>query len=127
MFDIDHFKKVNDTYGHQTGDAVIRMTADILRDTVRTTDVCGRYGGEEFAVILVNTRQADALTVAERLRTRIEACTVEHEAQNIRYTISLGVAELAGAMPDYKAWLERADQAVYESKHAGRNRSTVAA
>ena len=126
MFDIDHFKKVNDTYGHQTGDAVIRSTAEILRDTVRTTDVCGRYGGEEFAVILVSTRQADALTVAERLRARIQACTVEHEAQSIRFTISLGIAELTDAMPDYKSWLERADQALYESKRTGRNRSTVA-
>ncbi len=127
MFDIDHFKKVNDTYGHPTGDEVIRNTANLLRQSVRTTDICGRYGGEEFGVILVNTRQADAHVVAERLRSRIEACTVEHEGQTIRYTISIGLAECSATLPDHKAWLERADQALYESKRGGRNRVTVAA
>jgi diguanylate cyclase (GGDEF)-like protein len=127
MFDIDHFKKVNDTYGHPTGDAVIRDTAGMLRETVRTTDICGRYGGEEFAVILVNTRHADALTVAERLRARIEAGTVQHEGHAVRYTVSLGLAEHHEAMADHKAWLERVDHALYESKRNGRNRVTVAA
>jgi diguanylate cyclase (GGDEF)-like protein len=127
MFDIDHFKKVNDTYGHQAGDEVIRHTAAVLRATIRTTDIAGRYGGEEFAVILVDTAAQDGFTVAERLRHAIAARPVQHEQQAIAYTISLGLAEVSPVLPDHAAWIERADQALYASKHNGRNRATVAA
>ena len=125
MFDIDHFKKVNDTYGHQAGDEVIRQTSATLRDSIRETDIAGRYGGEEFGVILIDTCAKDALIFAERLRTKIEAITVEYEQMEIRYTISLGIAETNGSHADYKAWLEGADQALYYSKENGRNRSTI--
>jgi diguanylate cyclase (GGDEF)-like protein len=127
MFDIDHFKKVNDAYGHPAGDEVIRQTAAVLRSTIRTTDIAGRYGGEEFGVILVDTAAQDALVVAERLRNAIAAHPVRYEQQTICYTISLGVAETLDGLADHKAWIERADQALYASKHAGRNRSTLAA
>jgi diguanylate cyclase (GGDEF)-like protein len=125
MFDIDHFKKVNDTYGHQAGDEVIRQTAATLRRSIRATDVAGRYGGEEFGVILVETRADDAMVLAERLRRKIEALVVSYEGQTIRYTISLGIAEASEHMSDHAQWLERSDQALYRSKHDGRNRATI--
>lgn len=127
MFDIDHFKKVNDQYGHPAGDEVIRHTAAVLRATIRATDIAGRYGGEEFGVILVDTPSDGAMTVAERLRKAIAAKPVLYEQQSIAYTISLGLAEATPALPDYKVWVERADQALYMSKHGGRNRTTLAA
>jgi diguanylate cyclase (GGDEF)-like protein len=125
MFDIDHFKRVNDTYGHQAGDEVIRTTARVLRENVRTTDVVGRYGGEEFGVVLIDTPADSAMVLAERLRTKIEALTVRHEEQEIRYTISLGIAQVCEETEHYKHWIECADQALYEAKHSGRNRSIV--
>lgn len=125
MFDIDHFKPVNDTHGHQAGDEVIRVTAATLLNTVRTTDIAGRYGGEEFAVILTDTDAASARYVAERLRKKIEALTVEYEGRTIDYTISLGVAELTPGLAGHQAWLEQADQALYRAKEGGRNRVVV--
>jgi diguanylate cyclase (GGDEF)-like protein len=125
MFDIDHFKKVNDTYGHQAGDEVIRVTSAKLREAMRTTDIAGRYGGEEFGVILVNTPADGALIFAERLRQTIEASIVRHEQTEIRYTISLGIAEIGPGLKDYKQWLECADQGLYAAKHGGRNRAVI--
>ncbi|ABC28516.1 Response regulator containing a CheY-like receiver domain and a GGDEF domain [Hahella chejuensis KCTC 2396] len=125
MFDIDHFKKVNDTYGHPAGDEVIRVVSAALRDTMRSTDIAGRYGGEEFSVILVNTDGKNAMNFAERLRTRIENLEVTHEGRDIRFTISLGLAELDKKIKDHKEWIERADTALYASKQGGRNRATT--
>ena len=125
MFDIDHFKKVNDTYGHQAGDDVIRVVSDHLRSNLRVTDIAGRYGGEEFGVILVNTDAEGAMIFCERLRKRIEADQVIHEGRTIRFTISLGISQLDGSQNDYKAWLEQADQALYRSKEGGRNQVNI--
>ena len=122
MFDIDHFKKVNDTYGHPAGDEVIRQTSGRLRDTMRTTDIAGRYGGEEFVTILVDTAADGAQIFAERLRSVIAAQTVRHDQHEIRYTISLGVAEMQERIENPKQWIECADRALYEAKHGGRNR-----
>ncbi len=122
MFDIDHFKRVNDTYGHQAGDKVIVMVAKTLMETMRGTDVAGRYGGEEFGVILVDTPMPNALTFAERLREAVAAQVVEHEGTEIKVTISLGISEVEPDISDHKAWLERADIALYKSKEGGRNR-----
>ncbi len=121
MFDIDHFKKVNDTYGHPAGDEVIRQTAAMLRQTMRTTDVAGRYGGEEFVVLLVETPAEGAHTFAERLRAAIAALAIRHDQHEIRYTISLGVAEVSMQLETPKQWIECADRALYEAKHGGRN------
>jgi len=121
MFDIDHFKKVNDTYGHPAGDEVIRQTAAMLRHTMRTTDVAGRYGGEEFAVLLVETPAEGALTFAERMRAAVAALTVRHDLHEIRYTISLGVAEVSMQLTTSRQWIECADRALYDAKHGGRN------
>jgi diguanylate cyclase (GGDEF)-like protein len=125
MFDIDHFKKVNDTYGHQAGDAVIQRVADVVRHHARDADIAGRYGGEEFAVLLPDTDKEGARTFSERLRVAVEAEVVQHEGQSIQCTISLGVADLATPADDYKHLIEWADQALYASKKNGRNQVSV--
>jgi len=125
IFDIDHFKKVNDTYGHQAGDEVIRITSKITRETIRTTDIAGRYGGEEFVVILIDTPAENAKILAERLRMLMQSCPVVHEGTKIDYTISLGIAEFTSDLPDYQAWIERSDQALYSAKETGRNKSVI--
>ncbi len=125
MFDIDHFKKVNDTYGHQAGDEVIKLVSDVLRQNLRDTDIAGRYGGEEYGVILPNTDAKAAVVFCERIRKQIEALQVEHEGQTIKFTISLGISQANDNITDYKAWLEQADQALYASKEGGRNQTNV--
>lgn len=124
MFDIDHFKAINDTFGHQAGDAVIQQTADLIRQSARDADIAGRYGGEEFVVLLPDTDTEGALIFAERLRESIEAHEVVHEGALIRFTVSLGVADLSQPINGYAQLIERADQALYASKSAGRNRAT---
>ncbi|MEY4590009.1 MAG: hypothetical protein RL497_2085 [Pseudomonadota bacterium] len=125
MFDIDHFKRVNDTYGHPAGDEVIRQTAAVVRRCIRDIDVAGRYGGEEFAVLLSDTDAQGALVVAERLRTQIEANTVYYEDQVIHFTISLGVAEVNSRMSEPTLWIDSADRGLYRAKRAGRNQAYV--
>ena len=121
IFDIDHFKKVNDTYGHQAGDEVIRETARALRETARTTDICGRYGGEEFVVILIDTSVEKAMIFAERMRSRIEELRVRYDEIEIKFTISLGISELNAEIVTAHQWLEQSDQALYLAKNSGRN------
>ena len=125
MLDIDHFKRVNDTYGHQAGDKVIEHVAGLLREHVREADVAGRYGGEEFGVVLSDTDKAGALIFAERLRKAVETLEVHYNDQAIRFTISLGVADLSQPSNDHADLIARADQALYTSKKSGRNRVTV--
>ncbi|WP_246128660.1 GGDEF domain-containing protein [Pleionea sediminis] len=126
IFDIDHFKKVNDTYGHQAGDEVIRKTALLLKELVRKTDMAGRYGGEEFVVFLPNTKAESAEIFAERLRKKIESFTVTHEDKKINFTISLGVCQFKDTLQSHEKWIEKADQALYHSKENGRNQTTIA-
>ncbi|MDX1399871.1 MAG: GGDEF domain-containing protein [Oceanospirillum sp.] len=125
MFDIDHFKKVNDTYGHQAGDEVIKCVASMMVQLQRETDISGRYGGEEFGIILPDTNAEQAVVLAERLRTTLEAAKVDYEGKEIAFTVSLGVCEISADMREYPQWLERADQALYSSKRNGRNQTTV--
>lgn len=125
MFDIDHFKKVNDTYGHQAGDEVIRVVAQSLLQIQRETDISGRYGGEEFGIILPDTGSDEAFVMSERLRQHIEASPVTYEDQVIAFTISLGIREFDGSLDDHTQWLEHSDQALYQSKRGGRNQTTV--
>lgn len=125
MFDIDHFKNINDSFGHQAGDAVLIEVAALLKNTIRATDIPGRYGGEEFCVILIDTNAKEGLLLAERLRKKMEALVVNHENSAISFTISLGIAELSESMEDYKRWIECADQALYKAKESGRNQSRV--
>ena len=126
IFDIDHFKKVNDNYGHQAGDEVIRETARLVTDLIRKTDVAGRYGGEEFVVFLPNTSAEKAYIFAERLRKKIEAMVVSYEAETIKFTISVGVCGFDKSLPSHDKWIEKADQALYHSKENGRNKTTIA-
>ncbi|MET0081397.1 MAG: diguanylate cyclase [Sedimenticola sp.] len=125
MFDIDHFKKVNDTYGHQAGDEVLRQIAATLMETQRDTDLAGRYGGEEFGVLLLDTDLEGASYFCERLRVLVEDLVVDHEGSKIQVTISLGIAEIPEYMDEYTQWIEHADKALYRSKADGRNRVSV--
>ncbi|MEH6625411.1 MAG: diguanylate cyclase [Motiliproteus sp.] len=125
MLDIDHFKKVNDTYGHSAGDDVIRMVSDCLQKTARTTDIIGRYGGEEFAVILIDTDVAQSRYFAERLRKRIEKEVVTHSGKDIRVTVSLGIAQPVNDMLSHESWIQLSDKALYQSKEGGRNLVTL--
>jgi diguanylate cyclase (GGDEF)-like protein len=125
MFDIDHFKRVNDTYGHQAGDEVIRITSALLQETKREMDIAGRYGGEEFCVILLDTDSQGGVIFAERLRKAVEATRVNYDGQEIRFCISLGVAEIGRELSHHSIWLEQADKALYQSKEGGRNRTTL--
>lgn len=127
MFDIDHFKKVNDTYGHEVGNEVLRHLAQVVRGKLRDTDVAGRYGGEEFMVILPQTPAKAAVDVAERLRRHIEQRPATTAAGALHVTASFGVAaipKLRVAAPD--ELIEAADKALYASKRNGRNRVTEA-
>lgn len=125
MLDIDHFKKINDTYGHQAGDLVIKTLARVIQKSIRETDLAGRYGGEEFAVILVDSTASNALKVAERIRRLAEAMVIDHEGHQIRFTVSIGLSEFRKPVNSSMAWLEEADQALYMSKNSGRNRVSV--
>ncbi len=125
MFDIDHFKKINDSYGHPAGDEVIRNTAALMRQASRETDILGRYGGEEFGIILVDTGAEGAAIMADRLRLAIEASVVHHDGKDIRYTISLGVAELTEGIETHKQWIECSDNGLYAAKRGGRNQVVV--
>ena len=125
MFDIDHFKKVNDTFGHIAGDAVIKSISSLLKKAKRQSDLAGRYGGEEFGVILPGTSSELAQYFTERLRKRVEESQVKMDIRNIHVTISLGVCEWAPWMKSYEQWLECADSALYDSKRRGRNQCTV--
>lgn len=125
MFDIDHFKRVNDTFGHQAGDEVLRVVSGLLRESARSTDISGRYGGEEFGVILTATELEGAVKFSERLRTNAEQLEVAVGEERIRFTISLGIAELNPGFETYLQWLECADKALYASKEGGRNRYSV--
>ena len=125
MFDIDHFKKVNDTYGHQAGDEVIRQVSQALTDNLRKTDIAGRYGGEEFGVILGNTDAESAMVFCERVRKQIEAMDVVHDGKVIKFTISLGISQAVASTDNYTDWLEQSDQALYASKEGGRNQTNT--
>jgi diguanylate cyclase (GGDEF)-like protein len=121
MVDIDHFKDVNDTYGHLAGDSVLRDLAGILQKRLRPDDELGRYGGEEFAAVLPETSLAGAVKIAEDLRSLVEQHPFSVEGEQIRVTVSIGAASLKPGM-DAKAFFRSADEMLYKAKNAGRNR-----
>jgi diguanylate cyclase len=125
MLDIDHFKKINDTYGHTVGDEAIRAVSRVIKEQLRNLDIAGRYGGEEFGIILTNTNGDGAYVFAERLRTNIEKLTIFAEGHEIKFTISIGIAELDNQLHDHRQWIEKSDQGLYRSKETGRNRVTL--
>ena len=126
MIDIDNFKRVNDQYGHQMGDEVIRHLADTMRTCLRNTDHLGRYGGEEFAIILPETNLEGARIIAERLRETIAQAHIHSNGIDLSYTISLGLATLQPQIASSQDWLRQADEALYAAKHAGRNQVACA-
>jgi diguanylate cyclase (GGDEF)-like protein len=126
LLDIDHFKKVNDTYGHEAGDVVLVAVAQAIADGRRTVDLSARLGGEELAVLLPQTDAGGGREVAERLRKRIEALRVPTGAGEVKVTASFGVAEYLSRAGDSAAVYDRADQALYAAKRGGRNRVDVA-
>ncbi|MFP3984241.1 MAG: diguanylate cyclase, partial [Desulfurivibrionaceae bacterium] len=125
MLDLDRFKKVNDTYGHAAGDKVIRQLSRILRENVRETDVPGRVGGEEFTVLLPETTVDAAMPVARRLLHQIRKSAVVVDDEEIRFTASIGVAQLRADDADPEILLARADAAMYQAKDKGRDRVEV--
>ncbi len=125
MFDIDHFKKVNDNFGHPAGDEVIKQTADIVKASIRKSDVAGRYGGEEYVILLPHTSVDCAHILAERIRKKVEARPAFYENQEIPYTISIGVAEFHSSLKNPTHWIDCADQALYDSKQGGRNQTHI--
>ena len=124
-FDLDHFKAVNDSHGHGTGDIVLRTAVEACREELRTTDTIGRFGGEEFVVLLPHSGGKAALAVAEKLRTALARCRVETETGAVRFTASFGVAALDGSDIDVDQMLNRADSALYAAKAAGRNNCQI--
>lgn len=129
MFDIDFFKRFNDTYGHACGDYVLQTVAKIIRSCIRSCDLASRYGGEEFTVMLDKTGKDDAMTVAERIRRHVEEYDFCYENQHVKVTISIGVTVFdseKNLVSSPKQLVEQADQALYVSKRSGRNRVTFA-
>jgi len=122
ILDLDLFKSINDRFGHDAGDAVIRHVAGVCGKTMRDTDILGRLGGEEFVLLLPDTRGEDAAARAEALRRRIEASPIAIAEQSLRITASIGVAEAESGMARISDLMKRADQALYDAKRDGRNR-----
>ncbi len=121
MIDIDNFKKVNDTYGHPTGDAVLRKVAHCIAESVRVDDLAFRYGGEEFAVILPATALSGGVNVAERIRSRIEAANIIDNGHRIAATVSVGLAVCPDNSLTVKDLILQADKSLYAAKHGGKN------
>lgn len=127
MADIDHFKNLNDTYGHTFGDLVLKRISAVVREHIRQIDIAARYGGEEFVILLPQADKNEAFTVAERVRKAVEAERFINGDTEVKSTISLGVAQF-DKLRDLSSdnLIERADQALYVSKDSGRNQSTIA-
>lgn len=121
MLDIDHFKKVNDTYGHQAGDEVLRRVSAAIKNTMRNTDFCGRYGGEEFILVLIQTDLKEAMICGERMRANIEKCQFPGVGDGLRITASIGLSQYQ-MREEIDTMVARADRALYQAKEGGRNR-----
>jgi diguanylate cyclase (GGDEF)-like protein len=125
MFDVDLFKEINDQYGHLAGDQVLKEIADRCCHIIRHVDIFGRYGGDEFVILLPETDQTMARDIADRIRTSIGESAIMTEAGSIMVTISMGVTQATQDTMDLGILLNKADQALYKSKRAGRNTITV--
>lgn len=125
LIDIDHFKSVNDQHGHTAGDEVVRKVGAIIRGSLREGDLAGRYGGDEFVLVLCGVDMHAAATVAERIRSSV-ACSLFERAPGLRCTLSIGLAPGRDGMRDAREWVKDADAAMYRAKLAGRNRFVLA-
>jgi diguanylate cyclase (GGDEF)-like protein/PAS domain S-box-containing protein len=124
FLDVDHFKQINDTYGHDVGDQVLRATGATIRSVLRTSDTAGRWGGDEFLVVLANVRGDQVLSIANRIRALVQASGAGYSGEEVRITVSVGGA-VARPGETSEALLKRVDDLMYASKAAGRNRVTV--
>jgi diguanylate cyclase (GGDEF)-like protein len=122
MVDVDHFKRVNDRYGHLAGDEVLRAIAGTLANSTRSYDQVGRYGGEEFLVVLPGAALKSALGIAERIRLHIEHLTIAFGSAALKLSISIGASSSSESLSSAAALIQQADQALYLAKRAGRNR-----
>ncbi len=125
LIDIDHFKKINDTYGHPVGDAVLKEVSENIKKTIRNIDIPARYGGEEFAVILLGTDTKGALNMAERLRKTVMNTSFSADNATFHVTISIGISTYPDAGRGKEEFIERADKALYHAKRSGRNQSIL--
>ena len=126
VFDIDGFKQVNDTYGHPFGDRVLNRLVKTIVEALLEYDLIGRYGGEEFVVLMPNTERDAAVAVAERARRAVEQRGIDANGTTLRITVSGGVAEFDRDGADWDALLKAADSALYDAKNSGRNRIATA-
>jgi len=124
LFDLDHFKRINDAHGHLTGDHVLREVASRIRRRVRKDEIFARYGGEEFAVVLPETNLDEAAQFCERIRAKVETRTFDWQEQALHVTISIGAASTEPG-DDHASLIARADARLYEAKRTGRNRSVL--
>jgi diguanylate cyclase (GGDEF)-like protein len=122
MLDLDHFKMVNDTHGHDAGDAVLKALASVIKNKVRASDIVIRYGGEEFMVVLQDIADSDSLVIAEKIRASVEAMVITHNSIVLQKTISIGVANFPKDSGTFWQAVKFADVALYHAKTAGRNR-----
>jgi two-component system cell cycle response regulator len=122
MLDLDHFKRVNDHFGHAVGDLALKHVAKLLRTTVREIDSLARFGGEEFVVLMPGIELAQAQPIAERLREHLSATPLPHAAAEVPLSISIGIAQWRGRGDDLSQLLVRADTALFQAKGQGRNR-----
>ena len=126
MLDLDHFKRINDTWGHAAGDEVLKAIGKLLKDSCRVYDVPGRYGGEEFCIVLPETRMGNTAVVAERIRQRLESTEVSCGGDSVVVTASIGIAGMdepaSSEVLSPAALIDRADRALYSAKSRGRNR-----
>jgi diguanylate cyclase (GGDEF)-like protein len=122
LFDLDHFKRINDTYGHAVGDEALRACARVFMESLRSSSIVARWGGEEFAAILTNTSAADAFAVAERVRRRIRATVIRSGSHEVRVTVSAGVCHSSSGLENFDELLKNADAGLYTAKHNGRDR-----
>lgn len=128
LLDVDHFKQFNDIYGHDAGDLVLVELAKLLRKELRELDIAGRWGGEEFSILLPNTGRKNAFLVCNKIREKLAAHIVHYQGHQLQITATFGIYESADASPDkltIEHWMACADQALYEGKKLGRNRVVI--
>lgn len=121
IFDIDNFKKINDTYSHQAGDAILKLVSKIIKDKVREIDMAARWGGEEIIVGLVGSDEDQAYKIADDIRKKIEETAVDWEGKTIKFTVSGGVASFAETK-DFESLFKKSDEALYKAKQTGKNK-----
>jgi diguanylate cyclase (GGDEF)-like protein len=124
LLDVDDLKIINDTYGHQAGDAVLSSIGSTLGESLRKVDIPARYGGDEFAVILPNTSKSGSIAVAEKIRSRLKKVSLKSDSREVAVTFSIGIATYPQSASGKELLVEKADRALYESKNHGKNKIT---